>query len=150
MATKQATQAPAGPRGKRTSPTEGQSKAGPEAATKPVVKAARRSAKSAAAKPKVGKVGTSAHPGNGEQAGAAKKKKVDKREKVIRDSFTMPKHDFEKIAELKALCLKHGVVVKKSELLRAGLVALATLPEKKLLAVVASVEPVKTGRPASH
>jgi hypothetical protein len=87
---------------------------------------------------------------NGAEVAVARKKKTEKRDKVVRDSFTMPKHDFEKIAALKAACLKHGIVVKKSELLRAGLAALSALPEKKLLAVVASIETVKTGRPTSH
>jgi hypothetical protein len=61
----------------------------------------------------------------------------------------MPKHDFERIAQLEETCLKSGIVVKKSELLRAGLAALAALPETTLLAVVASEETVKTGRPAN-
>ncbi|TKC92661.1 hypothetical protein FAZ69_03055 [Trinickia terrae] len=126
-----------------TSPA-GKSKAKTKAAAKPAVKAEEKPIKAAEAQ------AATVPAGNGAQAAGAKKKKTEKREKVIRDSFTMPKHDFEKIAELKATCLKNGVVVKKSELLRAGLAALAALPEKKLLAVVASIETVKTGRPATH
>jgi hypothetical protein len=74
--------------------------------------------------------------------------KVAKKLKVIRDSFTMPKDDYDRIAQLKQVCLTEGVQVKKSELLRAGLNALHALPVNKLLAIVASVETVKTGRPA--
>lgn len=74
--------------------------------------------------------------------------KVAKKQKVIRDSFTMPKDDYDRIAQLKQVCLTEGVQVKKSELLRAGLNALHALPVNKLLAIVASVETVKTGRPA--
>jgi hypothetical protein len=76
------------------------------------------------------------------------KAKRVKKEKVVRDSFTMPKSDYEKIATLKQTCLDAGVSVKKSELLRAGLVLLEAASMKRLLAAVAAVETVKTGRPA--
>jgi hypothetical protein len=71
-----------------------------------------------------------------------------KKEKVVRDSFTMPKSDYEKIAALKQKCLDAGVSVKKSELLRAGLVLLETASMKRLLEAISAVETVKTGRPA--
>lgn len=70
-----------------------------------------------------------------------------KREKVVRDTFTMPRADYEKIAALKQRCLDAGVAVKKSELVRAGLLLLESEPTKRLLAAVTAVEPVKTGRP---
>ena len=68
-------------------------------------------------------------------------------EKVIRDSFTTPSRDYAKIAQLRAKCLKAGLSVTKSEILRAGLHALERLPLEDLRAVVASLEKVKTGRP---
>jgi len=70
-----------------------------------------------------------------------------KPEKVVRDTFTMPRADYEKIAVLKQRCLDAGVAVKKSELVRAGLLLLTSEPAKRLLAAVKAVEPVKTGRP---
>jgi hypothetical protein len=76
------------------------------------------------------------------------KAKRIKKEKVVRDSFTMPKTDYEKLAALKLKCLAQGVAVKKSELLRAGLLMLESAAPKRLLAAVAAVEQVKTGRPA--
>ena len=76
------------------------------------------------------------------------KAKRAKKDKVVRDSFTMPKSDYEKIAELKKRCTAAGVPVKKSELLRAGLHMLAFAPEKRLIAAVEALEQVKTGRPA--
>ena len=79
---------------------------------------------------------------------AAKAKDTKKKNKVVRDSFTMPEGDYDKLAALKARCLTAGIHVKKSELLRAGLQVLETLPAKKLLAIIAGVENVKTGRPA--
>jgi hypothetical protein len=76
------------------------------------------------------------------------KAKRAKKDKVVRDSFTMPKSDYAKIAALKQKCLDAGVPVKKSELLRAGLLLLDSAPTKRLVAAIAAVETVKTGRPA--
>jgi hypothetical protein len=84
------------------------------------------------------------------QAAAAvevKAKRV-KKEKVVRDSFTMPKSDYEKLTALKQKCLDAGVSVKKSELLRAGLLLLDSAPPKRLIEAISVVESVKTGRPA--
>lgn len=75
---------------------------------------------------------------------AAKPKKA----KVVRDSFTMPEQDYAKLAELKKKCLKAGVHVKKSELLRAGVLGLAMLPDAALLKAVEQLDKTKTGRPA--
>lgn len=85
-------------------------------------------------------------------ANAPKAEKAQKpaKAKVVRDSFTMPEWDYAKLAELKRRCLNGGAHVKKSELLRAGLKMLESLPERQLLAVVAQVETVKTGRPAKR
>jgi hypothetical protein len=79
-----------------------------------------------------------------------KQEKKHKKAKVIRDSFTMPEGDYAKIAELKKTCLAGGVSVKKSELLRAGLQALAALAPANLLATIGSLENVKTGRPVKE
>ncbi|MFP6557075.1 MULTISPECIES: hypothetical protein [Paraburkholderia] len=65
----------------------------------------------------------------------------------MRDTFTMPREDYEQLAVLKQRCLDAGRPVKKSELVRAGLLLLASAPTKRLLAAVKAVEPVKTGRP---
>lgn len=79
---------------------------------------------------------------------AEQKAKRVKKEKVVRDSFTMPKSDYEKLAALKQKCLDSGVAVKKSELLRAGLLLLEGVPIARLLDAISAVETVKTGRPA--
>jgi hypothetical protein len=76
------------------------------------------------------------------------KAKRVKKEKVVRDSFTMPKSDYDKIATLKQKCLDAGVPVKKNEFLRAGLILLEAASAKRLLAAISAVETVKTGRPA--
>ncbi len=73
--------------------------------------------------------------------------KAETKVKVVRDSFTMPQNDYAKIAELKQVCLKAGVHVKKSELLRAGLHALGKLSASQLKQTIAQMEQIKTGRP---
>jgi hypothetical protein len=83
-----------------------------------------------------------------QEKAAPEKAKRTKKEKVVRDSFTMPKSDYAKLALLKQKCLDAGVAVKKSELLRAGLQMLDAVPAKRLLQAVSAIETVKTGRPA--
>ncbi|MFN0315421.1 MAG: hypothetical protein ACKVQA_10325 [Burkholderiales bacterium] len=79
----------------------------------------------------------------------AKAAKQAKQAKVVRDSFTMPKADYDRIDALKKKCLNLGVSAKKTELLRAGLAALAGLADDKLVAAVRALDKVKTGRPSS-
>jgi hypothetical protein len=74
-------------------------------------------------------------------------KKPKKEVKVIRDSFTMPQSEYQKIAEIKETCLKAGLHVKKSEVLRAGLKALGSLSDTQLKRALSSLEKIKTGRP---
>ncbi len=73
--------------------------------------------------------------------------KAEIKMKVVRDSFTMPQNDYAKIAELKQVCHKAGLQVKKSELLRAGLHALGKLSTVQLKQTIAQMEQIKTGRP---
>ncbi|MGA9666957.1 MAG: hypothetical protein WBQ69_10985 [Gallionella sp.] len=80
-------------------------------------------------------------------------KRVDKkakRVKVVRDSFTMPHDEYQKIAEIKGVCLKAKIHVKKSEVLRAGLKVLAGLDSARLKLVLKGLEKIKTGRPKKH
>jgi hypothetical protein len=81
-------------------------------------------------------------------AKAAKVGKPPKlRGKPVRDSFTMPEADFALIGTLKARALAARRETKKSELLRAGLHALAAMESAALLAALGQLEPVKIGRP---
>jgi len=70
--------------------------------------------------------------------------------KVVRDSFTMPRDEYQKIAEIKELCLKSKLHVKKSEILRAGLKLLSSMSAAKLKQELAALEKIKTGRPKKH
>ncbi|GFE71667.1 hypothetical protein [Chroococcus sp. FPU101] len=72
-----------------------------------------------------------------------------KKERVIRDSFTLPSDDYELIAALKKRCLLSAVNVTKSEVIRAGLHALHQLSDNELLSLIDSLAKVKTGRPSS-
>jgi hypothetical protein len=67
--------------------------------------------------------------------------------KVIRDSFTMPVPDYDLIAKIKRRCLKGQASVTKSEVLRAGLLALDAMSDRELLKTVGALTKVKTGRP---
>lgn len=81
---------------------------------------------------------------------AAKKAKKEHKVKVVRDSFTMPQSEYQKIADIKAVCLKAKMHVKKSEVLRAGLRILAELNAAQLKIALNSLEKIKTGRPKKH
>lgn len=81
---------------------------------------------------------------------AGKQPKKETKVKVVRDSFTMPHSEYQKIAEIKEICLKAGMHVKKSEVLRAGLKALVKLNDAQLKRALGGLEKIKTGRPGKH
>lgn len=74
-------------------------------------------------------------------------KELPKKERVIRDSFTLPSGDYDLIAAIRQRCLSSAVNVTKSEVIRAGLHALMEMPEEDLLKLISSIEKVKIGRP---
>jgi hypothetical protein len=80
----------------------------------------------------------------------AKGDKADKakKPKLVRDSFTIPKNEFIVMEGLKLRAAKLGRPAKKSEVLRAGVMALAAMGDAAFLACVTGVPAVKTGRPA--
>ncbi len=82
----------------------------------------------------------------GGKAGKQKKVKPAK-VKVVRDSFTMPKSEYEQITTMKAACLASGVSVKKSELIRAGIGLLARMSADEVVTLVGELPVIKTGRP---
>ena len=67
--------------------------------------------------------------------------------KLVRDSFTIPKTEYDVLDELKQRAAKLARPAKKSEVLRAGIKALAAMPDAAFLAALQTVPAIKTGRP---
>ena len=82
-------------------------------------------------------------------APVVKLEKNTKKHKLVRDSFTIPKAEYTVLDDLKqrAARLMHGA--KKSELLRAGVKALAAMSDTEFLNALKQVPAIKTGRPAA-
>lgn len=81
---------------------------------------------------------------------AAKPAKAEKprKPKLVRDSFTIPKLEYAVIDVLKERAARLGRPAKKSEVLRAGVMALQAMSDTAFLACVQGVPAIKTGRPA--
>jgi hypothetical protein len=122
------------------------------AAKKPAIKKTTV-AKPAAKKPVVKKtVTTTSVKKSPVKTVAAKPVKVAKpakvkKPKLVRDSFTIPKDEYVVIDGLKIRAGKLGQAVKKSELLRAGVKALAAMSDIQFKAALSNVPTIKTGRP---
>jgi len=75
---------------------------------------------------------------------------VEARPALVRDSFTMPENEYAVLLEVKQACLRAGVDVKKSELLRIGVALLGQLDVATLQGVLAALPQLKTGRPPAQ
>lgn len=73
-----------------------------------------------------------------------------KKNKVIRDSFTIPKDEYQTIIELKMRSAKLGHGMKKSELIRAGIKVLSLLSDSAFTQAIAQIPMIKTGRPKTN
>jgi len=80
------------------------------------------------------------------KAEPASKEKI-KKPKLVRDSFTMPETEYAVLGEVKKACLKAGIAVKKSELLRVGVALIRQLDVGKLQEILAGLPSLKVGRP---
>jgi hypothetical protein len=125
------------PASKPRAPAKPTAKPAPKAEAKP---AAKKPA-TAPAKPVAAKMPATA------QKPAAPAKPPKLKAKLVRDSFTMPQSDFALIAVLKERAIGFKRPTKKSELLRAGLQALAGLNDASLQAALNALAPLKPGRP---
>ncbi|MBI5437223.1 MAG: hypothetical protein HY937_08985 [Nitrosomonadales bacterium] len=85
-------------------------------------------------------------PVNATPEPAAKKPRKKPKVKLVRD-FSMPQIEYQKIAEIKETCLKAGLQVKRSEVLRAGLKALGGMNEAQLMRLIAGLGKIKAGHP---
>jgi len=70
-----------------------------------------------------------------------------KKPKLVRDSFTIPKLEYSVLDDLKQRAGQLNSPAKKSELLRAGIKALAAMSDAALLLALQAVPAIKTGRP---
>lgn len=70
-----------------------------------------------------------------------------KKPKLVRDSFTMPESEYAALGAVKKACLKAGVEVKKSQLLRIGVALLGKTDVPTLKKLIAGLAPLKAGRP---
>ena len=125
----------------------GKSKA-PSAGVKAAVKSA---AKAVAAPPARKTAGKTARAAARTIAAPAQREAVlEARPVLVRDSFTMPEQEYAVLAEVKQACLRAGIDVKKSELLRIGVALLGQLDLATLKTVLAALPQLKTGRPPSQ
>ena len=118
----------------------------PKAAPTMAAKAVKVAPKPAAKKTSAAKKTVVAKTVKAAAAVVAKDVKV-KKPKLVRDSFTIPKDEYAVIEALKQRASTLAHPVKKSELLRAGLKLLATLPDSGLRTALQAVPSIKTGRP---
>ena len=67
--------------------------------------------------------------------------------KVVRDNFSMPEQDYALIEEIRQrLIREHALARNKSEVLRAGLIALARMNGTQLADAIERVKVLKPGR----
>ncbi len=125
---------PASSAAKKVAPKPKKAVAPAKAATKPSSKAVAKPAAKATAK-----VAAKAAP--------AKPAKL-KKPKMVRDSFTFPKAEYAVLDGLKMRAAKLGSPAKKTELLRAGIKAIAAMQDAAFVAALKAVPSLKTGRPA--
>lgn len=71
-----------------------------------------------------------------------------KKPKMVRDSFAIPKTEYDVLAALKLRAVKLGSPAKKTELVRAGIKLLAGLSDAAYRQALSAVPSLKTGRPA--
>lgn len=128
------------PAAKAALPQPAAKKSASAKAANPVLKAATKKAAKAIAAPEPKPAAKPAAKPAVDPGKAAKPK-------LVRDSFTMPKAEYAAIDLLKQRAAKLARPAKKSELLRAGVKALSALSDKALLAALAAVPTIKTGRP---
>jgi hypothetical protein len=74
----------------------------------------------------------------------------EKKVKVVRDSFTIPKNEFSQLGEMKKKAIGLGLEAKKSELIRAGLLLLNSASDAAFKKALANVPTLKTGRPGKN
>jgi hypothetical protein len=70
-----------------------------------------------------------------------------KKEKLVRDSFTIPESEYVVLSSVKKACLEASIEVKKSELLRVAIGQLSQMSIPKLSNALNNLQKIQTGRP---
>jgi hypothetical protein len=124
-------------------------KAAPAKAVKPAPKAPAKTSVKAAVKAAAKSLAAPAPKRAPRKAPAAPARDTaaSTRPVLVRDSFTMPEQEYAVLAEVKQACLRAGIDVKKSELLRIGVALLGQVDIATLKSVLAALPQLKTGRP---
>ncbi len=65
---------------------------------------------------------------------------------VVRDTFSMPTQDYSVIEVIRIRLAREGYICSKSEVIRAGLLALNSMPGGELVERISVVEKIKMGR----
>ena len=118
------------------------------ATAKKAAKAATPTRKAAPAKPAATPAAKRTAQATAANAAKTAKPEKPKKPKLVRDSFTIPKAEYAVLDQLKKRAAQSGTPAKKSEVLRAGLKALAGMEDAAFVAALGAVPALKTGRPA--
>lgn len=71
----------------------------------------------------------------------------NKKDNVIRDTFTLPKSDYDLIEQCRNKFLENKISITKSEIIRIGVILVSKLPDSDIADVYKLIEKIKTGRP---
>ncbi len=116
-------------------------------AAKPAAKAALKPATKAEAKPAAKVAAKPVKAVKPVKADKVEKAEKPRKPKLVRDSFTIPKTEYVVLQALKDRAERLTRPAKKSEILRAGVAALAAMSDLAYLQALAKVPAIKTGRP---
>ncbi|QGZ43325.1 hypothetical protein GO485_26240 [Pseudoduganella flava] len=122
-------------------------KAAGKAAEKPAAKPAAKAGAKPAAKPATKAAAKPAKAAKPVEKATDILKEKPRKERLVRDSFTMPEAEYAVLGQVKKACLKAGFEIKKSELLRIGVALISQIDMATLQNVLASLPQLKTGRP---
>jgi len=75
-----------------------------------------------------------------------KEKPAPKQDKVVRDSFSMPKSEHASLKDLRSALARKGRICTKSELLRAGVQLVTAMKPAELLQLIDGLAPVAKGK----
>ena len=67
--------------------------------------------------------------------------------KTMYDTFSMPESDHAAIQKLRLRCMKLGIDINKSELMRCGLKALEKMKDVELKTITHNLQKIRAGRP---